>query len=106
MAYAPADRPVIAVSVEGTEWSMNGEGPDRWNITYRFERGGVLSYGYNGANYRNGTWRQTGDEIYFEVNQKYRECRLTLRGDRLEGESWNKAGRRWMTDLSPSTGAK
>src|SRR5947209_2789460 len=83
--------------VEGTVWQSRAEGPGRADLTYKFEPGGVLVYSYNGTTYRNGTWEQTGDRLYFEMNKKYCECRATIHGDRIEGQSWNKAGARWPT---------
>jgi hypothetical protein len=100
----PVNIAVAIRSVEGTEWSMPGEGPGQMNITYRFERGGVLVYRYNGQTYRNGTWKQDGNRLTFECNKKYRECRASVRGDRIEGDSWNVAGARWQTSLARDRG--
>jgi hypothetical protein len=66
--------------------------------------GGLLVYSYNGQTFCNGTWRQDGNRLYFECNKKYRECQATVRGDRIEGSSWNMAGARWQTSLSRSPG--
>ncbi len=106
LAIDPANRTVVAQSVEGTEWSMSGEGPQKWEITYRFEPGGVLFCKYSGQEHRNGTWKQDGDELYFENNKGYRQCRAIIRGDRIDGESWNVKGLRWKTELTPATGGK
>lgn len=93
----PVETPTI-VSVEGAAWA-GVDMPEGFVVTYRFERDGVVAYSYNGASYRNGTWRQDGDRIYFEMNGKYRECRATVRGDQIVGESWNRAGKKWKTDI-------
>ncbi len=82
----------------GTTWVADDGSLGR--VTYYFERGGVLSYTYpNGAVYRNGTWEQRGDVLYFEANQKYREFRARVQGTTIRGPSWNKAGERWETTL-------
>jgi len=99
---APADvTPATAdLSIEGTTWVSQAEGPDRWNIAYTFDTGGILVYSYNGTTYRNGTWTQDGDTIYLETNKKYRECKGTIRGDQIEADSWNVAGSKWKTSLT------
>lgn len=58
--------------------------------TYRFEKGGVLAYGYRGKSYRNGTWKQNGKEVYFETNKMYREWKGLLKDEVIEADSWNK----------------
>jgi hypothetical protein len=88
-------------SIEDTEW-VGPDTTENWITTYRFEKGGVLAYSYNGRSYRNGTWRQDGNTVYFETNNKYRETRAILKGDRLEGDSWNVTGKKWKTLLSRS----
>src|SRR5437879_543160 len=75
LAIDPVNRTVVAQSVEGTEWSMKGEGPEKSDMSYRFESGGVLNYRHDGHEYRNGTWKQDGDNLYFEINKGYRQCR-------------------------------
>jgi hypothetical protein len=102
---APVNIAVAIRSIEGTEWSAPADGAGVTNVTYFFERGGILVYRYNGRTFRNGTWRQEGNRVYFECNQKYRECRAALRGDRIEGDSWNVAGARWQTNLGRERGA-
>ena len=62
---------------------------------YRFEKGGVLGYSYNNNSYRNGTWKQEGDALYFECNNKYYEFRGTIRGNEITGRSWNIKGGKW-----------
>ena len=57
---APVPRAVVQrerLGVEGTVWAGDGVTAP---TTYSFEKGGVLVYAYNGATYRNGTWKQDG----------------------------------------------
>ena len=44
--------------------------------------------------------------MYFEINNGYREFRgaVNLEGNVIQGDSWNKAGKRWQTVLRPFTG--
>lgn len=79
-------------SLEGTTWA--GDGAVAFTI-YRFERGGVLGYSYNNSSYRNGTWKQEGDSLYFECNKKYYEFRGTIRDNEITGQSWNIKGGKW-----------
>ena len=78
--------------VEGTVWAGDGVVAP---TEYAFERGGVLRYTYNGQTYRNGTWSQDRDAVYWETNQKYCEFRGTVRGAALTGRAWNAAGGKW-----------
>src|SRR5687768_16216184 len=97
----PEDRtpkdPWDAVEMAGTVW----EGPDG-SYAYKrmvFEPDGTLSYSHKGGNFRSGTWRMEGNTVYFQVNKQYREFRGTVTGNILTGESWNKAGKRWKTEM-------
>jgi len=86
--------------VAGTTW-LADDGP-LGQVTYFFEPSGVLVYTYaNGTQYRNGTWKQQGDQLYFEANQAYREFRAPIRSGKIVGPSWNKAGNHWTTTLTP-----
>jgi hypothetical protein len=92
-------------SVEGTEW-VGPDLPEQFVTTYRFEKGGKLVYHYNGTTYDNGTWKQDGDKVYFEVNDKYREAKLKIKGDTLSGDSWNTTGKKWTTTVYKYTKPK
>ena len=88
-------------SLTGTEWA-GSDGPVAAVVTFHFERGGVLAYSYNGASYRNGTWKQNGNSLYFEMNNKFRECQATIHGGRIDGDSWNVNGLKWKTSIQRS----
>lgn len=88
----------------GTVW-IGDDGPVG-RVQFKFERSGILEYSYNGRTYRNGTWRQTGGRLYFEMNQKYRECKGVVLGSTIRGESWNKAGQKWITTIGPDKNSK
>jgi formylglycine-generating enzyme required for sulfatase activity len=111
--WQPGPQPVRAVRIEtsthalatarnigGTTWA----GQDgRTFTTFHFERNGILAYSYDGRLFRNGTWKQEGDKLYFETNNKYREWRALIRGNVIEGDSWNKKGARSKTKIFRST---
>ncbi len=81
-------------SVEGTKWV----GPDFEGVTnFYFEKGGVLSYSYNGNSYRNGTWWQDADVLNFEMNENYRVFQGKIEGDVVSGDSKNVTGKEWKT---------
>jgi hypothetical protein len=97
-AWAPAaqDDDDKTTDLAGTIWV----GPDGdYVTTFRFERGGVLAYRYANGSYRNGRWKQTGKKLYFEMNDKYRECEATIDGDTIRGKSWNVTGKEWKTTI-------
>jgi formylglycine-generating enzyme required for sulfatase activity len=90
-------------NLEGTTWAGQ-DGAEFF--TYHFETNGVLAYEYRGNFFRTGKWTQDGDKLHFEMNNKYRECRALIRGNVIEGDSWNKKGAKWKTKLllSPTSG--
>ncbi len=94
----PAHPPEKVGDLTGTTWEGD-DGPMAPDISIHFEAGGVLAYSSNGNSSRDGTWKQTGNSLYFERNEKLRECQATIRGDRIEGDSWNVTGEKWKTTL-------
>jgi hypothetical protein len=85
-------------SVEGTVWK--GEtGPGHQIFIVRFERGGTLCYTSPSGTWRNGTWKQTGNAIYLEMNKRYAEYRGVMRGDRITGEGGNIANMQWTWEV-------
>jgi hypothetical protein len=84
--------------IDDTEW-VGIDSSDKLITTFRFEKGGVLAYYYNGFTYRNGTWKQDGASVYFEMNKKFREFKGTVKGDEMTGDSWNKKGNKWQTAI-------
>jgi hypothetical protein len=96
LPYEPPPPPPAVVDLRGTSW----EGKDHvegYRVT--FEPDGTLTYGYNKMSHRGGSWQQSGNNLYWEVNQQYREFKGSVAGNVLQGESWNKAGKRWQTFL-------
>jgi hypothetical protein len=84
-------------NVEGTVWK--GETRPGQIFIVRFERGGILCYTSPSGTWRNGTWKQTGNAIYLEMNQKYAEYRGVMRGDRITGEAGNRVNDQWTWDV-------
>lgn len=99
LPYEPAPAAPSAMSLVGTTWV----GPDTvhgGDWTAVFEPGGILYYSYVNGTYRNATWKQEGDVLYFEINKGFCENKCIIRGDVIEGDSWNIKGTRWKTYLT------
>src|SRR5262245_26947622 len=101
---APKLKPkaVETLSVADTTWT--GLTYEKHPITIEFKAGGEMVYSYNGQTYRNATWTQDGEKVYFEMNQKYCEFNGKLAANTLEGESHNVTGLRWPTVLTRNGG--
>lgn len=85
----PKKKPAV-LDLAGTTWV--GNGIVATPTTYTFEPGGVLAYSYNNRRYRNGTWKQTGNQVYWEANGKFCEFDGTFEGNRMTGRVWNVRG--------------
>lgn len=88
----------------GSIW-IGDDGPIG-RVRFKFERSGVLEYSYRGRTYRNGTWKQSGNRLYFEMNQGFRECKAVVLGSTIRGESRNKGGEKWTTTIRPENKSK
>lgn len=82
------------IPLMGTTWVGHSDAVDA-EMTVRFEPGGVLEYRYRSQTFRNGTWTQKGEEVYFETNKKYWEFKGRMKGRVITGRSWNCQGGRW-----------
>ncbi len=92
-----------AESVSGTTWT--GYDSDGDFNEYRFMSDGTVKYskvtypdGYHSSGA--GSWKQNGNTIYMEFNNKYAEYTGTIRGDRMEGNGWNIKGKSWTWYLN------
>jgi hypothetical protein len=88
-----------AVRLEGTVWT-GVDLPEKYFTTYRFEKNGKLVWSYNGGKFTNGTWKQEGRTLTFQMNNNYRESRGTIKGNTIEFDSWNVRGVRWFTVIT------
>jgi hypothetical protein len=85
---------MATISLAGTTWA--GPETDGEFTTYTFEQDGTLAYKYSNGHYRNGTWRQSGNTIYFEMNKRYAEYQGEISGDTMKGRAWNITKKKWM----------
>ncbi len=80
-------------SVAGTVWGGTDSDGDYYE--YHFEADGSLSYKAPQGFFKNGTWKQNGDAIYMETNQKFAERQGRISGSHMEGNAWNIRGEKW-----------
>jgi len=79
---------VMTNSVAGTTW----EGPESSGerTSWTFEEDGTLSYKTRNGTYRNGTWTQSGNSIYWETNKRYAQYVGQINGNTMQGRAWNR----------------
>ena len=90
-AARPAQRGVERVA--GTTWAGTDSQGDYYE--YHFMPDGSLHYKSPTGFWKNGTWKQDGDQIYMETNNKYCERFGTIRGTTMKGHAKNVAGGAW-----------
>jgi hypothetical protein len=87
----------IVLNLEGSVWKTQDAeiGEQIW----RFEHAGVLRYNNTrDGQIRTATWKQEGESLYIEFNNKfaaYREYRATVRTDALQGTASNIMDLKW-----------
>jgi len=79
-------------SLEGTTWSGDGVVAP---TVYTFNKGGGLTYSYQGATHTAGSWKQDGNKIYWESNNKYCEFDGTFENGTMTGKAHNRPGGQW-----------
>ena len=87
-----------APPLAGTSWL--GKTAEGWDMTIDFAAGGTMTVSYNKTSFNKASWRQDGDKVYFEMNDRYCEFDGKFVGDAIEGQSHNVAGRKWETRLT------
>ena len=92
-ASAQNARAQSAINVVGTTWV--GTDSDNDYYEYTFQADGALYYMSPSGFWKNGTWKQDGDSIYMETNNKYSEYQGRIIGTHIEGNAWNIKGRKW-----------
>lgn len=84
----PVPKQARVQSVAGTVWFGEGVVAD---TRYTFNADGSLTYAYNNSTHTVGSWKQDGEKIYWETNNKYCEFEGTLSGNEITGKAWNVA---------------
>jgi len=88
-----ADAQSGLASIAGTIWT--GMESDGDYYEFFFMSDGSLHYKSPTGFWTVATWKQDGNTIYMEFNDKYAEREGTIQGKRMEGEGWNVTGKRW-----------
>jgi hypothetical protein len=96
---APRLKPEKAVpSIAGTTWA--GQTAEGDAMTIDFAPDGGMTVSYNGMSFNRASWKQDGDKIYYEMNERYCEFNGKLAEDTISGDSHNIKGRSWETKLT------
>ena len=72
-------------------------------MTIDFAAEGGMTVSYNGKSFNKASWKQDGDKVYWEMNDRYCEFNGKLAGDTIAGDSHNVAGRAWETKMTRVT---
>ena len=96
LSYAtePQAAPRDFASLVGTTWS--GTDSDGDHCVFTFEHDGTLSYKSPTGAYRNGTWNQFNNAVYFEMNNHHSEYLGEISAGKIEGKAWNENHRVWL----------
>jgi serine/threonine-protein kinase len=84
---------LLASSVAATAW--DGKDVDGTHIKFEFLRNGTLRYTMPSGTFSDGTWKQTGSDIYMEMNGKYAEYHGKVSGTHMSGNASNISGLKW-----------
>ena len=87
-----------APPLAGTSWA--GKTAEGWDMTLDFNPDGKMTVTYNGSSYNRASWKQDGDKVYYEMNNRYCEFNGKFVGDLIEGDTHNVTGKRWTTRLT------
>ena len=80
-------------NLEGTIWSGIDSGGK--SFVYEFLPNGVLKFTVETGTFTDGSWKQDGKLIYFEMNNKYAEGEGVISDNLMTGNGWNQAGYKW-----------
>jgi len=81
------------INVSGTTW-VGTDSEGRY-YEYSFQPDGAMYYKSPTGFWKNGTWKQDGNSIYMETNNKYSEYQGTITGTHMEGRAWNVKPEQW-----------
>jgi hypothetical protein len=85
-------------NLEGTIWSGIDSGGK--SFVYEFLPDGVLKYTTETGTFTDGSWKQDGKLVYFEMNNKYAEHEGVISDNWMTGNGWNQVGYKWTWSAS------
>ena len=80
-------------NLEGTIWSGIDSGGK--SFVYEFLPNGVLKFTAETGTFTDGSWKQDGKLVYFEMNNKYAEGEGVISDNLMTGNGWNQVGYKW-----------
>ena len=83
--------------VAGTSWV--GSNGNTGSFEYTFHEGGQFTAEQNGRPYSKGTWKQDGDALEWEFNNRYSVYTVTFAKDAFDGTAVNVRGKSWPVTL-------
>jgi hypothetical protein len=94
-AFAQNARAQSAINVSGTSWTVVETDTEGSRDIFNFLPDGTLSYSYQPGSFTNGKWKQNGNSIYIEMNNKFVEYQGRISGTHIEGTASNIKGNHW-----------
>ena len=85
----------------GTTWVGENSGQVRGSHEYTFGEGGKFSATTNGKPYTGGTWKQDGETVEWEFNNRFSVYTVTYKDGVFEGTATNRQGKTWNVTLRP-----
>ena len=94
--------------VTGTIWVSDENEAQLGVVEYTFQEDGKISWRRQGGNqvWTTGSWKQDGDKLWWELNQKYVEYNTTFADGRFEGGALNVRSVKWAINLKPKAEEK
>ncbi|HEY7784170.1 MAG TPA: hypothetical protein VIB00_05570 [Pyrinomonadaceae bacterium] len=106
LAVIQAQAASEVASLTGTVWAGTVKAPDSmgkvrdYPYTFQLLSGNKLRWHWEGGDFTNGTWRQTGNVVRLELNDGYSTWSGTFDGDAMSGSATNKLGHKWNWALT------
>lgn len=88
------------IDLAGTRWE--GKDSDNQYSIFIFKENGVLHYGSGSVLWTDGFWKQVGDTVFIDVNNKYAHYEATIINNGMEGNGRNIKGMKWTFERTKS----